>query len=57
MFDAMFATRYVHPPPMHSMTGFGRGTATTDDFIANVELSSVNRKQADVAVQAPRELA
>jgi uncharacterized protein (TIGR00255 family) len=42
---------------MHSMTGFGRGTATTDDFIANVELSSVNRKQADVAVQAPRELA
>jgi len=42
---------------MHSMTGFGRGTAATDDFIANVELSSVNRKQADVAVQAPRELA
>ena len=39
------------------MTGFGRGTATTDDFVANVELSSVNRKQADVSIQAPRELA
>ena len=27
----------VHPPPMHSMTGFGRGTATTDDFIAKID--------------------
>lgn len=41
---------------MHSMTGFGRGTAATDQFIANVELSSLNRKQAEVVVQGPREL-
>lgn len=38
------------------MTGFGRGEAATDTFIANVELSSVNRKQAEVALNIPREL-
>lgn len=42
---------------MHSMTGFGRGSATTDAFLATVEITSVNRKQAEVVVQAPRELA
>ncbi len=42
---------------MHSMTGFGRGSAATDAFLATVELSSVNRKQAEVVVQGPRELA
>lgn len=41
---------------MHSMTGFGRGSAATDDWLATVEISSVNRKQAEVVVQAPREL-
>lgn len=42
---------------MRSMTGFGRGTAATDQWQATVEINSVNRKQAEVVVQAPRELA
>ncbi len=41
---------------MHSMTGFGRGSAATDLWQAGVEISAVNRKQAEVVVQAPREL-
>jgi uncharacterized protein (TIGR00255 family) len=41
---------------MHSMTGFGRGSAATDGWQATVEISSVNRKQAEVVIQAPREL-
>jgi uncharacterized protein (TIGR00255 family) len=41
---------------MHSMTGFGRGTAASDAWLATVEISSVNRKQAEVVIQAPREL-
>jgi uncharacterized protein (TIGR00255 family) len=39
------------------MTGFGRGSAATDRWHATVEINSVNRKQAEVVVQAPRELA
>ena len=39
------------------MTGFGRGTATTGTWLATVELSTLNRKQAEVVVQLPRELA
>jgi len=42
---------------MHSMTGFGRGVAASDAWHATVEINSVNRKQAEVVVQAPRELA
>lgn len=42
---------------MHSMTGFGRGSATTDDVTATVEIACVNRKQAEVVVQLARELA
>lgn len=38
------------------MTGFGRGSATTDEGTATVEIACVNRKQAEVVVQAPREL-
>ncbi len=38
------------------MTGFGRGSAATGAWQASVEISSVNRKQAEVVVQAPREL-
>ena len=37
------------------MTGFGRGSATTDAWNAIVEISSVNRKQAEIVIQAPRE--
>lgn len=42
---------------MHSMTGFGRASASTEACGAAVEISAVNRKQAEVLVQAPRELA
>lgn len=38
------------------MTGFGRGSAVTGAWLACVELSTVNRKQAEVVVQLPREL-
>jgi uncharacterized protein (TIGR00255 family) len=41
---------------MQSMTGFGRGSAANDLWGAAVEISSVNRKQAEVVVQAPREI-
>jgi uncharacterized protein (TIGR00255 family) len=40
---------------MHSMTGFGRGSATADEGTATVEISCVNRKQAEVVVQSARE--
>jgi len=39
------------------MTGFGRGSAATEAWHATVEISSINRKQAEVVVQAARELA
>lgn len=41
---------------MQSMTGFGRGSSATEQWHANVEIGSVNRKQAEVVVLVPREL-
>ena len=41
---------------MKSMTGYGRGECAQDGFKVTVELSSVNRKQAEVAVNLPREM-
>ncbi|MGJ8634543.1 MAG: YicC/YloC family endoribonuclease, partial [Luteolibacter sp.] len=41
---------------MHSMTGFGRGTHTTDAWTASVEAASINRKQLEVVVNLPRPL-
>lgn len=38
------------------MTGYGRGECAQDGFKVTVELSSVNRKQAEVSVALPREL-
>lgn len=38
------------------MTGYGRGECAPDGFKITVELSSVNRKQAEVSVTLPREL-
>ena len=38
------------------MTGYGRGTATLDGRQVAVELSSVNRKQAEIALTLPRAL-
>lgn len=36
------------------MTGFGRASHATEDLIARIETSSVNRKQCEVVVQLPR---
>ncbi len=41
---------------MKSMTGYGRGECAQDGFKITVELSSVNRKQAEVSVALPREM-
>ena len=41
---------------MKSMTGYGRGETSQRGFKVTVELSSVNRKQTEIAVNLPREL-
>jgi len=41
---------------MQSMTGFGRGTHTTDEWQASVEASAINRKQAEIVANLPRSL-
>ena len=38
------------------MTGFGNGEVLMDDLLYRVEISSVNRKQADIIINMPREL-
>jgi uncharacterized protein (TIGR00255 family) len=42
---------------MRSMTGYGRGDASSNGSKFSVEINSVNRKQNDVIVSLPRELA
>ncbi len=42
---------------MNSMTGFGRAEHASDHYTARVEITSVNRKQADIHCNLPRELA
>jgi len=41
---------------MKSMTGYGRGECSREGFKITVELSSVNRKQGEIALTMPREL-
>lgn len=41
---------------LNSMTGFGRGTHATELLHATVEISSVNRKQVELAFSVAREL-
>jgi uncharacterized protein (TIGR00255 family) len=41
---------------MQSMTGFGRGTHSTPDWLANVEAASINRKQLEIVANLPRPL-
>ena len=41
---------------MKSMTGYGRGESAQDGLKITVELSSVNRKQSEIAVNLPRDL-
>ena len=42
--------------PMKSMTGYGRGESAQNGFKITVEVSSVNRKQTEIAVNLPRDL-
>lgn len=42
--------------PIKSMTGFGAGSACAGDVQADVELSSVNRKQLEVVLRLPSSL-
>lgn len=41
---------------MNSMTGYGRGEASSSGMKIAVELSSVNRKQGEIFVSLPREI-
>jgi uncharacterized protein (TIGR00255 family) len=41
---------------MNSMTGYGRGEASSKGVRITVEVSSVNRKQSEVSLALPREL-
>jgi uncharacterized protein (TIGR00255 family) len=41
---------------MKSMTGYGRGEASRDGIKITTEITSVNRKQSEIAVYLPREL-
>lgn len=47
----------VRLPTMKSMTGFGRGEGQQDGTTWVVECSSVNRKQLEVSINLPRDLA
>ena len=42
---------------MQSMTGFGSGSRASETLVARVEASSFNRKQAEVVINLPRDLA
>jgi len=42
---------------MRSMTGYGRGECVKDGFKFTIELNSVNRKQSDITINLPKELA
>src|SRR5437588_13083630 len=41
---------------MRSMTGYGRGEADCEGVKLSVELSTVNRKQSEIAINLPRDL-
>src|SRR5665213_1822736 len=54
---------FTSPPPpgaldrrMKSMTGYGRGECAEQGFKITLEVSSVNRKQTEIAVNLPRDL-
>src|SRR3954470_22951110 len=42
---------------MRSMTGYGRGEADHAGTKISIELNSVNRKQSDIVINLPRDLA
>ncbi len=39
-----------------SMTGYGRGESTSQNYRLTVEIQSVNRKQLEFAIALPKEL-
>src|SRR5438046_6447186 len=41
---------------VRSMTGYGRGEADCQGVKLSVELSTVNRKQSEIAINLPRDL-
>lgn len=41
---------------MNSMTGFGRGTVTTDVGFFQVEIKTVNTRYCDITIKCPRQL-
>jgi uncharacterized protein (TIGR00255 family) len=41
---------------VRSMTGYGRGEADCEGVKLSVELSTVNRKQSEIAINLPRDL-
>lgn len=41
---------------MQSMTGFGRGTNTSERWLVSVEAASINRKQVEIVANLPRPL-
>lgn len=47
---------FAYSRGMRSMTGYGRGECVQAGFKITTELSSVNRRQGEVAVTLPREL-
>ena len=55
-FFVCFATIDIICARMNSMTGYGRGECSRDGNRITVEISSVNRKSAEVAINLPREL-
>lgn len=49
-------TRHAHtPPPMKSMTGYGRGEGVHDGCKITLEVSSVNRRQSELNLSLPRD--
>lgn len=42
--------------PLRSMTGFGRATGRSDNWVVDVECKSVNRKRLDIRVHVPNDL-
>lgn len=41
---------------IQSMTGFGRGEASSDDYKVTVEIKSVNHRYCDISVRLPRKM-
>jgi uncharacterized protein (TIGR00255 family) len=56
MFASPPASGYAARQQMRSMTGYGFGESAHDGCKVTVEISSVNRRQAEISVNLPRDL-